>query len=168
MSREPLTPATEPVGEDGFTFRERSWLREAAKHVRALNDLLAERGRPSRYAVRLVGGRPVSVPPPLWAAASRAADWLQAANGAGEHETAMQLMKVGEEVGEVMQAYIGVTGQNPRKGITHKPGDVAAELCDVIVAAATVLYRFADDPAATLDGHAARVAQRIAEQEGGA
>jgi phosphoribosyl-ATP pyrophosphohydrolase len=73
----------------------------------------------------------------------------------------MQLMKITEEAGEVVAAYIGMTGQNPRKGITHAPADVAAELCDVILAAATVLHRFTDDPAAVLDWHATRVGARI-------
>ncbi|MFI9723552.1 hypothetical protein ACIHFE_28510 [Streptomyces sp. NPDC052396] len=99
----------------------------------------------------------------LWAVARKSAAWLDAANGAGEHETAMRLMKLAEEAGEVMQAYIGMTGQNPRKGVTHQRADVAAELCDVIITAATALHRFADDPAATLDRHARHVAQRMDE-----
>nr|WP_011265276.1 hypothetical protein [Streptomyces sp. FQ1]AAX51381.1 unknown [Streptomyces sp. FQ1] len=53
-----LTPRTEPVGTDGFTLRERSWKREADKHVAALNALLAERGAPIRFAFPA----PVAVP----------------------------------------------------------------------------------------------------------
>ena len=99
----------------------------------------------------------------LWATAGRAAGWLAATNGMSSNETAMQLMKITEEAGEVTAAYIGMTGQNPRKGVTHSRDDVAAELCDVILAAATALHRFADDPAAVLDRHAERVGRRIAE-----
>ncbi|MEV5508478.1 MazG-like family protein [Streptomyces orinoci] len=98
---------------------------------------------------------------PLWEVARRSAAWLDAANGTGAHETALRLMKLAEEAGEVMQAYIGMTGQNPRKGVTHQRADVAAELCDVIITAATALHRFTDDPAALFDEHARRVTRRI-------
>ena len=51
MNRRPLTPRTEPVGPDGLTFRERTWLQQARKHVAELNQLLAERGVAGRYTV---------------------------------------------------------------------------------------------------------------------
>lgn len=98
----------------------------------------------------------------LWATAGQAARWLAATNGTGPHQTAMQLMKITEEAGEVTSAYIGMTGQNPRKGITHTSDDVAAELCDVILAAATALHAFTDDPNGVLEAHATRVGARIA------
>ncbi|UBI41329.1 MazG-like family protein [Streptomyces mobaraensis] len=88
---------------------------------------------------------------------------MDAANGTGAHETALRLLKLGEEVGEVVQAYLGMTGQNPRKGVTHDRSDVAAELCDVIITAATALHLFADDPAGALEEHARRVGRRVAE-----
>ncbi|MFH8371113.1 MazG-like family protein [Streptomyces sp. NPDC018031] len=100
-------------------------------------------------------------PSPLWAAARRSAAWLDEANGNSDHETAMRLMKLAEEAGEVMQAYIGTVGQNPRKGVTHGPEDVAAELCDVILTAAVALHRFTDDPERFLARHASRVMGRI-------
>ncbi|GEC08508.1 hypothetical protein SSP24_61630 [Streptomyces spinoverrucosus] len=82
---------------------------------------------------------------------------LNAANGTGEHETAMRLLKVVEEAGEASAAYIGMTGQNPRKGTTHTPADVADELCDVIIAAAVALHSFTTHPPAVLNAklHAA-------------
>lgn len=158
MNRTPLTPGTEPVGRDGFTLRERSWLRAAEQHLAELNQLLAERGSDRR-----VGIGPDTPPPtsPLWAAARHSAAWLDDANGTSEHETAMRLMKLVEEAGEVMQAYIGTVGQNPRKGITHKREDVAAELCDVILTAAVALHRFADNPETFMAEHAGRVVRRI-------
>lgn len=55
MNRQPLTPQTEPVGADGLTFRERTWLQQARKHVAELNALLAERGSSGRYAVEVAG-----------------------------------------------------------------------------------------------------------------
>lgn len=98
--------------------------------------------------------------PEQWAAIRRLVDWLDGANGTAEQETAMRLMKLTEECGEVMRAYIGMTGQNPRKGHTHESADVAGELCDVILTAAVALHRFSDDPAAALDERIREVARR--------
>jgi hypothetical protein len=58
MRNEPLTPRTEPVGPDGLTLRERSWLQQARRHVTELNDLLAERGVSARYAVGIASLNP--------------------------------------------------------------------------------------------------------------
>ena len=46
-----------------------------------------------------------------------------------------RLAKIQEESGEVIGAYIGVTGQNFRKGVTHTIGDVYDELLDVAATA---------------------------------
>jgi hypothetical protein len=105
-------------------------------------------------------------PTALWSTAAAAAHWLAETNGHGDHETAMQIMKITEEAGEVTSAYIGMTGQNPRKGTTHTAGDVVAELCDVILAAATALHRFTGEPATALDAHATRVGHRITDLAG--
>jgi hypothetical protein len=51
MKREPMTPQTEPVSPNGLTWRERTWLAEAEKHVAELNRLLSERGSVRRYQV---------------------------------------------------------------------------------------------------------------------
>lgn len=95
-----------------------------------------------------------------WDTIRRLVAWLDQANGTGEHETAMRLMKLTEEAGEVMQAYIGTVGQNPRKGVTHTRADVADELCDVIVTAMVALHRFTDDP----EKHLAAKIQKIADR----
>ncbi|MGW3427988.1 MazG-like family protein [Streptomyces melanosporofaciens] len=158
MNRDPITPATEPVGPDGFTLRERAWLTAARNDLAELNQLMAERGTDRRFGI---GPGTALAPSPLWAAARHSAAWLDAANGTSERETQMRLMKISEELGEVMQAYIGTVGQNPRKGVTHKPADVAAEVCDVIMSAAVALHRFADDPEQAMDEHAARIVARI-------
>lgn len=106
---------------------------------------------------------------PLWALARQSVDWLDGKNGRGEHEMAMRLMKLVEEAGEVMAAYIGMRGQNPRKSVTHNADDVAAELCDVIITAATALHGISANPEATLNHHVDRVSRRIAQlTEGGA
>ena len=70
--------------------------------------------------------------------------WLDTANPRTDHETAMRIMKIGEEFGEVVSAYIGVTGQNPRKGVSATHADLTGELCDVIIAAMCALATVAD------------------------
>ncbi|MFJ9378614.1 MazG-like family protein [Streptomyces sp. NPDC101455] len=92
---------------------------------------------------------------------ARIAAALDTANGTGEHETAMRLMKVVEEAGEASAAYIGMTGQNPRKGVTHTPADVADELCDVIIAATVALHAFTTTPPAVLNAKLHAVARRL-------
>lgn len=59
------------------------------------------------------------------------------ANAARDPEARLwgRIAKVQEEAGEVVSALIGVTGQNPRKGVTHSMDDVANELLDVAVTA---------------------------------
>ncbi|MFI6530822.1 MazG-like family protein [Nonomuraea sp. NPDC050547] len=71
--------------------------------------------------------------------------WLNTANPPTEHEIAMRIMKIGEEFGEVVAAYIGVTGQNPRKGVSATPAELTGELCDVIIAAMAALATVAGD-----------------------
>ncbi|MCX5209759.1 MazG-like family protein [Kitasatospora sp. NBC_00240] len=91
----------------------------------------------------------------------RLVDWLDHANGTGEAETAMRLLKLTEEVGEVSQAYIGFVGQNPRKGQTHTRNDVADELCDVIVTALVALHAFTDDAEQHFAGKLQHIADRV-------
>jgi NTP pyrophosphatase (non-canonical NTP hydrolase) len=49
------------------------------------------------------------------------------------------ILKLTEEVGEVAEAYIGMQGLNPRKGVCRTRDDVLAELSDVIVTAAVAM-----------------------------
>lgn len=53
--------------------------------------------------------------------------------------------KLAEECGEVMQAVIGATGDNPRKGHTHTYDDVNSELADVILTALCAMFTTALD-----------------------
>ncbi|WP_240917785.1 MazG-like family protein [Phycicoccus sp. HDW14] len=46
-----------------------------------------------------------------------------------------RVAKIAEECGEVVAAYIGVTGQNPRKGVAGSMDDVVDELLDVALTA---------------------------------
>ncbi|MEU4230046.1 MazG-like family protein [Nonomuraea sp. NPDC026600] len=71
--------------------------------------------------------------------------WLNTAHPPTEHEIATRILKIGEEFGEVVAAYIGVTGQNPRKGVSSTRAELTGELCDVVIAAMTALATVAGD-----------------------
>ncbi|CAM5503519.1 MULTISPECIES: MazG-like family protein [Streptomyces] len=154
-----------PFGEGPDSLQHTDWTeRHVAKSAKVLEQWSLDAREAATRALEATEDwekTEQSEPSPLWAAARHSVAWLDRTNGAGRHETAMRLMKLVEEAGEVMQAYIGVEGQNPRKGVTHKPGDVAAELCDVILTAAVALHRFTDDPEALMAQHAAAVVRRI-------
>lgn len=63
--------------------------------------------------------------------------WIDEGNAHRDSEaiTWGRLAKVSEESGEVIAAYIGMTGQNPRKGVVNSADDVRKELLDVAVTA---------------------------------
>jgi hypothetical protein len=75
-----------------------------------------------------------------WDTVDQLVGWLDRSSSLPP-ETArlLRVMKLAEEVGETTQAFIGVLGQNPRKGVTHTWRDVEAELCDVILTAMVAL-----------------------------
>lgn len=98
--------------------------------------------------------------PEQWAAIRDLVGWLDEQNGRSQQEVTLRLLKLTEETGEVAQAWIGVQGQNPRKGVTHSREDVADELCDVIVTAVVALASVVDDPAGHLDAKLAKIAAR--------
>ena len=75
----------------------------------------------------------------VWDHVARTVTWLDAANGRGPHETALRVMKIAEEAGEAVTAYIGLTGTNPRKSVTATPNELAGELCNVVLAALIAL-----------------------------
>lgn len=77
----------------------------------------------------------------------------------------VRLMKLSEEVGEVMQAYIGVVGANKRKGHYAESSDVAAELCDVVITAMVALHDWTGSPEALLKAKLQRLKERV-ESEG--
>lgn len=54
---------------------------------------------------------------------------------------AIQLIKLGGELGEAFDAFEGVTGLNPRKGVYKRPEDLDDEICDVWITAAVALAR---------------------------
>lgn len=64
------------------------------------------------------------------------ADWVRANN---VPEWA-QVMKVSEEAGEAMQAYLGYIGANPRKGVCNTQSDVVDELADTAITALVAIH----------------------------
>lgn len=50
------------------------------------------------------------------------------------------ILKLSEETGEVSEAYIGMRGDNPRKGQCRSASDVMDELADVIITAAVAMH----------------------------
>lgn len=99
-----------------------------------------------------------------WDAVNRLKTWLDdASHLPADTERLLRLMKLSEEVGEVTQAVIGVTGQNPRKGFTHTWEDVQAELCDVILTAMVALATVTPDARAVFADRIDRVARRVLE-----
>ncbi|MFJ7525182.1 MazG-like family protein [Streptomyces griseus] len=98
--------------------------------------------------------------PDYWPTIRELVAWLDKENDRTEQEITLRILKLTEEAGEVARAWIGVTGQNPRKGVTHTPGDVADELCDAMVAASVVLASIVPDPAAHFEAKLARIVSR--------
>lgn len=64
-------------------------------------------------------------------------EWIDNGNAHRDPEAILwgRVAKVGEEHGEAIQALVGMTGQNPRKGVTHDSMDLIQELLDTAVAA---------------------------------
>ncbi|MEY7979874.1 MazG-like family protein [Streptomyces pilosus] len=109
----------------------------------------------------------LSPPPPrdagtdLWEAVEDLCGWLDAHRPAdGPDHLLLRILKLSEEVGEVAQAVIGATGQNPRKGTTHTWEDVRSELCDVAVTALVALRTLTPDAREVLTRHLDGVTRR--------
>ncbi|MFI9804992.1 MazG-like family protein [Streptomyces sp. NPDC052301] len=78
----------------------------------------------------------------------------------GREGVLLRVLKLSEEVGEVAEAIIGATGQNPRKGITHTWEDVQAELCDVVITALVALRTLTPEAREVFERQLRRVADR--------
>ncbi|GAA3971036.1 MazG-like family protein [Streptomyces marokkonensis] len=102
-----------------------------------------------------------SAPADLWATVDALWKWLEADQPVGGREgLLLRMLKLSEEVGEVSEAVIGATGQNPRKGVTHTWDDVEAELCDVVITALVVLRTLTPETREVFERHLERVARR--------
>ena len=81
----------------------------------------------------------------------------------GDVPVEIQLLKLTEEIGEVADAFLGVHGLNPRKGVCRTREDLLDELSDVIITAAVAMTGITGDAAhahAHLDQRLAAVAAR--------
>ncbi|MFC8422620.1 MazG-like family protein [Streptomyces sp. NPDC057236] len=100
-------------------------------------------------------------PSDIWDSIDGLCGWLDANRPVGGQEgLLLRILKLSEEVGEVAEAVIGATGQNPRKGTTHTWDDVQSELCDVAVTALVALRTLTPDAREVFAGHLARVTHR--------
>ncbi|MFI1694828.1 MazG-like family protein [Streptomyces bobili] len=104
----------------------------------------------------------------LWDTVDALCAWLDAGQPVtGREGLLLRMLKLTEEVGEVAQAVIGATGQNPRKGASHSWEDVQSELCDVAVTALVALRTLTPQAREVFAGHLARVAERSSGSAGG-
>jgi NTP pyrophosphatase (non-canonical NTP hydrolase) len=97
----------------------------------------------------------------LWATVDTLCAWLDAHRPVqGREGLLLRLLKLNEEVGEVAEAVIGATGQNPRKGVTHSWEDVQAELCDVVITALLALRTLTPEAREVFTRHLEGVTER--------
>ncbi|MFI9765810.1 MazG-like family protein [Streptomyces sp. NPDC052415] len=102
-----------------------------------------------------------AIHPDLWSGIDELWTWLEANRPLdGREGMLLRMLKLSEEVGEVAEAVIGATGQNPRKGVTHTWDDVQAELCDVVITALVALRTLTPDTREVFAKHLARVRER--------
>lgn len=95
-------------------------------------------------------------------AVTAAVEWLDSNQVAdGDAAISVRLLKLSEEAGEVARAWIGVIGQNPRKGVTHERSEVAAELADVVITALVAIESLGFDPEEVLTACATKVLARV-------
>jgi hypothetical protein len=85
--------------------------------------------------------------------------WIDKGNAHRDPEarTWGRLAKIAEEGGEVIAEYIGVTGQNPRKGVNSDIHKVAEELLDVAVTALGAYEHLYDHPGLALQAVANKI-----------
>jgi NTP pyrophosphatase (non-canonical NTP hydrolase) len=103
----------------------------------------------------------VTVTEDAWDVIAELSRWLAEGSELPEEtRTILQILKISEEAGEVAEAVIGATGQNPRKGYSHSWENVQQELCDVIITTMVALTRLSPDPASAFARHLERVAER--------
>ncbi|MEU3843346.1 MazG-like family protein [Streptomyces sp. NPDC028635] len=97
----------------------------------------------------------------LWGTVEELWAWLEERRGHdGLDGLLLRVLKLSEEVGEVAQAVIGATGQNPRKGASHTWDDVQGELCDVVITALVALRTLTPEARDVFAGHLERVRRR--------
>jgi NTP pyrophosphatase (non-canonical NTP hydrolase) len=107
-----------------------------------------------------------------WEQIDRIRAWLDEAATAeevGEENLRMRrVLKIGEEVGEVSEALLGVYAANPRKGASHTWEDVHKELVDVAVTTFVALATLSDEPGKVFEERLVQLVGRIPRQTGSA
>ncbi|WP_042386714.1 MazG-like family protein [Streptacidiphilus melanogenes] len=96
-----------------------------------------------------------------WATIAELNRWLTRDSELPEQtQKILQILKISEEAGEVAEAVIGATGQNPRKGFSHSWEDVEKELCDVIITSMVALTQLNSEAGELFAEHLQRVRER--------
>lgn len=91
--------------------------------------------------------------------------WLDDSNPTGPHEDSMRVLKLVEESGEAAAAYIGMVGQNPRKGVTHTRADLLNELADVAITALCAMQHFTQNAEMTRDMLLGKISRIISRSD---
>lgn len=100
--------------------------------------------------------------PGLWPTVDELLTRLEAGRAhTGTEGALLRVIKLSEEVGEVAEAVIGATGDNPRKGYSHTWEDVQRELCDVAISALVALRSLTPDAQEVFERHLKRVQDRL-------
>ncbi|MFB7932002.1 MULTISPECIES: MazG-like family protein [Streptomyces] len=110
---------------------------------------------------------PAPASPELWGTIDTLWEWLETHRPVeGREGLLLRILKLSEEVGEVAEAVIGATGQNPRKGVTHGWDDVQSELCDVVITALMALRTLTPDAREVFARNLERVRERSSASPG--
>ncbi|HEY8473702.1 MAG TPA: MazG-like family protein [Natronosporangium sp.] len=87
--------------------------------------------------------------------------WLDEHQGTGTEQLTIRILKLQEEAGEAARAWIGVTGHNPRRGVTGTVEDVVAELADTAFTALVAIESLGIDSERALADCARKVLARL-------
>lgn len=79
----------------------------------------------------------------------------------GGVSTRDRLIWLTAEVGEVMEAHMGMVGTIPRKGFTHTKEDLASELADVAMTALASITTLGLDPEHFMSQNQKKVEKRL-------
>ncbi|WP_230417266.1 MazG-like family protein [Micromonospora tarapacensis] len=96
--------------------------------------------------------------PVAWRADRLRTSLLDEQDGTDRLELTCRIMKIAEEAGEATQAWFGVLGQNPRKGVTHAVDDGVGELTDVVFTSLVAIASLGADPQEAVAAVAAKAA----------
>lgn len=134
----------------------------AAQHFEAIQHAGTDAAR--REAARRRATRAAAASPSDSAAGDRLAALsaaIDAHNVARDPEAILwgRVAKVAEEAGEAVGALVGVTGQNPRKGVSRSQTDLVDELLDVATAALGAVEHLTENRGYSLRLLAAKIAR---------